>query len=432
MKNIVIIAYEFYPTNSGGSHRPFRIAQFLKNQNYNPIVLSSLDASLREKEDTSLKKLLDDSHLDVRYLPIKPEDIFSKVSKSYYINIVDDVYRRWKLSLLKEIKSILSQQKIDAFYVTAPPFSIGNLVKDLKKITNTPVLLDMRDAWSQWNVFPYPSKLHYRLTLKKERRVLELADHVLVTSQVTIQDFQRIHPNIDESKYVYLPNSFDNYQKVGLIASSDKIKIGYVGSFYYSPISEVLRLKPWHKKKPYQWFQYTPVKEYWKYRSPFYFLKALVSLLEEDPELKERIEINFAGNTPQWLLEMIEGFGLKSIIKHHGILKKEEVIAFQMDQDYLLLTSSKREELKDYSIAGKTFEYFSLQKPILAFVTNGAQKDILEPSKLATVFNPDNLTEQMDLLREVLTNKQVLKPNLDYINQFLTANALKPLLKCID
>jgi hypothetical protein len=72
---------------------------------------------------------------------------------------------------------------------------------------------------------------------------------------------------------------------------------------------------------------------------------------------------------------------------------------------------------RDYSIAGKTFEYFKAQKPILAFVTNGAQKDILKDSGIALILDPDNTTEAVSIVKDFFEGKKNLSPNLRFINK---------------
>ena len=80
---ILIVAYEFYPTNTGGSHRPFRIANFLKQNGIEPIVISGKDQNLEQNFDPSLESILSESNLDCTQIPLKKEGRWSKISKSY-------------------------------------------------------------------------------------------------------------------------------------------------------------------------------------------------------------------------------------------------------------------------------------------------------------------------------------------------------------
>ncbi|MEI2750066.1 MAG: hypothetical protein V9E88_15060 [Ferruginibacter sp.] len=87
--------------------------------------------------------------------------------------------------------------------------------------------------------------------------------------------------------------------------------------------------------------------------------------------------------------DQIKEFGLEQYCFHHGYMDHSAVITFQESCDALLLTSAKVLGGEDYSIAGKTFEYFTIGKPIVGFVCDGAQKDILEESGMSLICNPD-------------------------------------------
>ncbi len=432
MKNVIIIAYEFYPINSGGSHRPYRMAKYFKENNINPIIITAQDDVLQSKYDESLE--YKNKGFEIYKTPLEKEGGYSKISKRYYVNIVDDIYLRWKRSLLLTVQEIILSRKVDAVLITCPPFSLTQVLADLKKSLDIPLLLDMRDAWSQWNVSPYATKIHYLLTLSKERKALTLADNVLVTSKVTLQDFIKNHPSVERNKFIYVPNSFDDFEIVPNKEKSSKesLNIGYVGSFYYNPFSDELLQSKWYKRKVYQWFQYVPEIEEWKYRSPFYFFQTLALVFNKRPDLRGKVKVNLVGELPLWLSNMIDEFKLSSIVTHHGRLAKDKVVEFQQEQDLLLLTSSKRDKGLDYSIAGKTFEYFSLKKTILAFVNEGAQKDILKESELAVLFTPDNLEKNATVLISMFDNNTELQPNVIKLAKYKTIEVLKPLLKLIE
>ena len=101
---------------------------------------------------------------------------------------------------------------------------------------------------------------------------------------------------------------------------------------------------------------------------------------------------------------MIRKFGLEEQVDLIGELSHHDSLLFQQQCDALLITSAKQLGGRDYSIAGKTFEYLQMQKTIIAFVCEGAQKDLLEEAGTAMICDPDNTEEAVvqlhDLLRE--------------------------------
>ena len=131
---------------------------------------------------------------------------------------------------------------------------------------------------------------------------------------------------------------------------------------------------PWFKKSLHRMPHYVPRKEDWLYRSPHFFFSAIKKLITLNPEDLNKIEIRFAGKTPNWLIQQIEVFGLTDLCKHFGYMNHSQVIEFQNNCDALLITSSKVIGGRDYSIAGKTYEYFTIGKPIIAFVCEAILK----------------------------------------------------------
>ena len=127
------------------------------------------------------------------------------------------------------------------------------------------------------------------------------------------------------------------------------------------------------------------------------------------------MQIKFAGKKEEWLEKMIKDFNLEDNVHLIGNLSHTDSLQFQQSCDALLITSSKLIGGSDYSIAGKTFEYFKLKKPIISFVCDGAQKDILEKSGLALICDPDNVEESANNIKNLFEHKIHFDPNDDFL-----------------
>jgi hypothetical protein len=436
--NLLIIAHQFPPLNTGGSHRPFKFAKHLPSFGVTPFVVTP-KASLHgsAKLDKSLLNEVTDEISIIRtdLEAIKKADRFAD---SYYFNIVDIHAGKWKSYLFEAIEKLLQTTKIDACFITAPPFSMAKLGIEIKEKFQLPYILDMRDAWSHWVVTPYASYWHYRKTLQLERKALSAADAIVVTSPQTIQDFQQLHPNIPKERFHLITNAYDeeppNYSDLMPIEKATlerPIRIGYVGSFYYTPYQRKLMFDPWWKKKPHQYLQYTPRKEDWLYRSPYFFFQALAKLKENESNLSDLLEVDFIGHIPDWLESMIQDFGLTDLVNLNGPKSHAEALAFQAECDALLITSAKVVGGRDYSIAGKTFEYICKKKPILAFVCEGAQKDLLEETGLSISCPPDNPLKSAEILSDLINGKLKLKPNQKYIKSLHIKETTKKLAELL-
>lgn len=425
MKKILFISYEFPPLKVGGVYRPLGFIKYLKEFGYEPIILtldleSIIHASNRPDLDYALGKEIIEQHKIIR-IPSKLKATSSSKTINFmniYFNPTGREASGWKENFNKYASDIIHREKPVLIFVTAPPFSVISLANELAKKHDLPLVVDLRDAWSNWVVGPYASYFHYLRVFWAERKILRVADKIVVTSKQTIADFKNLHSVIANSKYHYIPNGYDGELNtwVNELGVKKEIVIGYVGSFYYSPSARKNLLTSWYKKRGHNILQYTPNIQDWLYRSPFYFFKAISQLFILHPDLKDKLKVKFAGSKPKWLDEMVKEFALENTVEFLGVLPHTESIAFQRNTDLLLITSSKVIDGLDYSIAGKTYEYFQNQKPILAFVCEGAQKEILEESGMAIICDPDNIEKSAQTLFNALAGKVKLNPNITFLN----------------
>lgn len=163
--------------------------------------------------------------------------------------------------------------------------------------------------------------------------------------------------------------------------------------------------------------QYAPRREDWLYRSPYFFFKAVRRLFELRPALKPRVRLRFAGHKPDWIDAQVHEFGLADNVEFLGFLTHDAVLDFQRTCDALLVTSSKVLGGQDYSIAGKTFEYFTFRKPIIGFVTAGAQKDELSQSGMALICDPDDTDAAATSLADLIDGRVSFPPDAAFLAQ---------------
>lgn len=425
---IALIAHDFPPYNVGGSQRPYLMAKALATAGFNVVVFTLFEKHYSKEKlnfEYEFKKF---NNIKIIRTDIKIKDK-KKRKESHYLNLVDDIGGRWFAYLTSAIESEHAIEKFNLFLVTSPPFSVAKIALKLSKNFNLPFIFDMRDAWSQWILAPYASYFHYWLTKRLERRVLKKAKFVLHVSNQQLNDLKGIHKNVDFSKFLYVPNCFVDFKSTSSDQNGEKLRIVYTGSFYYNPYSQSLQNLPWYKKKWYQWLQYLPRKEDWSYRSPIYFFKILNEIRNKDNNFLKNIEVVFAGDKPDWFDYEVQKMNLECCIKHLGFISKKEIEELLHTADYLLITSSKVVGGREYSAAGKTFEYMSFLKPLIGVVCEGEQKDLLSKMGSAIILNPDNVAESAEKLTGNLKITTPLKPNLDFYSNFRFPNNFNPLIK---
>jgi hypothetical protein len=425
MKNILFVSYEFPPLRLGGVFRSLAFVKYLRDFGINPVVITldpkTYNISFEEYAvDEGLgKEVIENA--DMELIPSSSLVAAGKGKLKNFTDIFFSIHGRegkaWKPFVNERIGAIIEKYSPVAIYVTTPPISVIPLFEDIAKAYKLPLIVDFRDAWSQWRVAPYATRLHYWLTLYYERKYLEGAAAVIGTSNQTLSDFKSLHSHVPSQKFHYIPNGYDAdlAEWTPVAAHKDQYTIGYVGSFYYSPESTAEVFKPWWKKKGHRMLQYVPDKQDWLYRSPYFFFKALRQLFDAYPEWQKKIKVQFVGKVPDWLKAMIEEFSLQENIELLGLMNHKDALAFQRSVDALLITSAKRFKKPDYSIAGKTFEYFQMQKPILGFVCEGSQKEILEQSGTTLICDPDNAAESARSIVGLFNDEIRLQPDIGFL-----------------
>jgi len=423
MTNILFIAFQFPPLNEGGVFRPLAFVRYLPQFGINPIVItlhkdSFKDVYVAHSCDESLgKEVIEQTTM----VPI-PADKPLKRSRlrtftSIYFTIHGNEVNHWEKPFFEKMEEVVKQYAPKAIFATVPPFSVLPLADKLAARFNLPLVLDFRDAWSQWRMVPYGTYLHYLRTLQFEKKYLSRADAIVATSLQTLDDFKRLHTGVPAKKFHYIPNGYTGalnaWQPID--PGKQEFTIGYVGSFYFSPDARSQMLTPWWRKKGHRMLQYIPHKQDWLYRSPYFFFKALRQLIDTDTALGKRIRVKFVGKKPDWLMEMIRSFGLEDQVSLLGEFPHKQSLQFQQECDALLITSAKQMKGKDYSIAGKTFEYLQMQRPVIAFVCEGSQKDLLSDAGTALICDPDNTEQSVQYISRLFKGALALQPNKPFL-----------------
>ncbi len=444
MTEIFFIAYQFPPLNVGGVFRPLKFVKYFNDFGIKPVVFSlspECYPKIYENKKPDYNLLTEINHVEKEIIYVKTDNLLVarknklQTFSQIYFNLTKGTeHKKWEKHFFKAAENALKNHKPEIIIVTAPPFGVVELAVKLSKKTGIPLIIDMRDSLSMWVSQPFGSYFHYKLTLRKEKKWFNHAKKVIAVTKQMVNDWKTVHPKIPDSKFSVIPNGFDrevDFSDLIIKPEKEKITIGYIGSFYYNPNTRKQMFTPWYKKRLHRKLQYTPRKEDWLYRSPYFLFKTLYLLFKKHPELKNKIKIKFAGVKPDWLESMITDFEMKENTEHTGFLNHKEIYGFQKNCDLMLATSAKVINGEDYCIAGKTFDYIAMQKPILAFVTNGAQKNFIENSGTGIICNPDDTENSVNKLKNIFENGITLKPNKDFIEKHHRKTLTKELVKII-
>lgn len=425
---LLMLAFDFPPLATVGVHRSVRLARHLPEHGIRPVVITSDRESLRAWSGRELDETLVDElppDLTVYRVPCpRPAGARLRLVRrlQHFFSSGEDIGRRWAPQLTAMWDRAVAEIKPSALYVTAPPFSIVPYTLTLARRSGLPLIIDFRDAWSQWCHSANPTWWHYRAKLRAERACVEGAQAILGVTRQLLEDLRRVHPHVDASKFHAVPSGFDDAAAAPAFAEASAGKpdsrdragdparpfvIGYVGSFYYSPGMRASVMEPWWRKRPAHWLQYHPRQEDWLYRSPHFFFRALAHLLDQRPELRRHVRVKFVGDPQDWLDRQALEFGLHDVVEQLGRLPHAACLEFESRCDALLVTSMKVIGGRDYCIAGKTFEYLAAARPILGIVTEGEQRDFLVSSGAAVVGDADDIAGSARAIEQIVAGQFV-------------------------
>lgn len=429
-KRVLFIAYEYPPLGGAGVRRSLIFSKYLSEFGIEPVILTTDLASLQRDKGAIVDSTLlqEVPHgLIIERIPTAAPRLKVRGKLGIWMNsffvLTDTSAARWQTAVRQRLPELITKYRPRAIYVTLPPFSMASLASSFGEQTKLPVLLDFRDSWSQCGFIPFMSWIHYRSVLRLERDCLSRATAVVCVTDQIKRDMLAAQPSVDATKFCVIPNGFDGEIPTAVHNSlssdqTDPYVIGHVGSFYYSPAARQAMLDPWWRRKPTRWTHFSPRKEDWLYRSPYFFFRALVKLFQQKPVLRKRIRVRFVGAHPQWLREQVVEFKLQDVVEFLGYLSHQDCLAFQASCDCLLITSAKVIGGEDYCISSKTFEYIGTGKPVLAVVAPGAQRDFLVSCGMAQVCDPDDSAATAVEIEKLILGQIKLQPDRRYLAGF--------------
>lgn len=244
----------------------------------------------------------------------------------------------WYFPAKKKARQLLKREKFDALITVSLPFTghlIGLRLRNLKGFVNVlPIwLADVGDPFSLQAKPLNNSFLYGKISRRLERKVLENADAVTVTTAFTLQKYREQFGEKSVAKMRVVPPLLHPALPISNRPPStahrpSSIKIGYFGALYALV------------------------------RTPDAFLDLLEKSFALRPELRERLEVHFYGEI---FPEFFEKLSAQPAVRLHGLRAREEVQAAVREMDILLNIGNTT----DFQLPSKAVEYLASGKPIL-------------------------------------------------------------------
>ncbi|MEZ7499726.1 glycosyltransferase family 4 protein [Flavobacterium sp. Arc3] len=424
-KKVLIITYYWPPAGGPGVQRWLKFVKYLpdfgiqpivyipENPTY-PIVDENLVKEVSDKAIVLKQKIFEPYQLASFFSKNKTKKISSGIipnqKKQSFIDklfllirgnlFIPDARFLWVKPSISYLEKYIVENNIDTIVTSGPPHSLHLIGLGLKKKLDLKWFADFRDPWTtigyhkSLRLSNYATKKHKML----ERKVLNTADTIIVTSKTTKTEFEAI----TRKPIAVITNGYD-VENIETQPLDNKFSLAHIGSF----LSE---------------------------RNPMILWESFVELIKDIPEFKSHLEIKLIGAVSQEVLETISQFGLNPYLNNLGYVSHEEAIAHQRKSQVLLLIEIDSEDTKSI-IPGKLFEYMVSNRPIVAIgpkssdfaeiITNtntGVFFDYSEKVKLKSVI--------LDFYNQFLQGK--LQANGVGLQQYSRKNLTKELVKLLN
>ncbi len=357
MKRVLIVTYHWPPSGGIGVLRCLKIAKYLRNFGWEPVIYAPLNAQYEYIDNTNIKDIPENITV-LRHKIFEPFNLFKKLSgrkktdsaNPVYISdrkkglvdkfaiwvranyFIPDARALWIKPSVKYLTKYLETNPVDAIFSDGPPHTNTVIAMRLSQKFGIPWLADFQDPWTQvdyYTMFPISKradKIHHRL----EQEVFASAYKITIASPTWAADLESIGAfDVSPVFYGYDDDDYKNIQ----IAETNEFSIAHAG---------VLGVD----------------------RKPGTLLKVLADIKNENPAFADALRIKFAGQVDYTIEQQISQLGLSNNYIAYGKITRPKAIEIVFNSQILLLPLNKANNAKG-RIPGKLFELLRANKTIL-------------------------------------------------------------------
>ncbi|MDO6487703.1 glycosyltransferase [Colwellia sp. 6_MG-2023] len=399
-KTILMIAFEFPPSNGASVPRIESFYRYLKAWGWKVIVLTAKPHAYVNKDNTYTDST-DDLIFRTTALDVQRQLSF----KGKYLEVMATPDRwglTWIPSAIAKGRTLIKKYQPDVIWSSSPIPSTHFIANKLSKGSHIPWVADYRDPFHYMNgtAGKWLDKFHKRI----DQTTLNNASHITFATSAVRDLYEQKYQEIITKKNTVIENGYDeaNFEKLATLKNKATPFAEQKFTLYYSGVLYANGRDP------------VPVF------NAISRLKALGHISNNDFELI----FQGAGNGEDFN-DLISELNIQNMVKFISPVPFLNALNNMINADALLLIQDKR---FNKQIPGKIYEYLRTNKPLLVKAdTNG------ETYKLATQFKNvhiGNTTEeiQSSVLTLILKDKIISERSLDNYNRKGKAKILESLL----
>jgi glycosyltransferase involved in cell wall biosynthesis len=367
-KKVLIISYYWPPSGGIGVLRCLKIAKYLRQFGWEPIVYTAKDAHYPGHDESNFKDI--PPGMTVLKQPIIEPYAFYKrfTGKAAEANVNNDLVAATDAGSLKHKISVfirsnffipdaralwikpsvrflvdwLKENPVDAIFSDGPPHSNTMIACRVKQATGLPWLADFQDPWTQVDYYqrliltPWADQKHRRL----EQEALRTADRTVIVSETWKHDLAKIGGR----RISVIPWGFDEDDFRGLNFAPDwKCTLTHPGLIGDD-------------------------------RNPEQLFAAMAELAAQVPQFKDLFRLQLMGQVAKSVENAWQKYGVGSMVQQMGQVKREEALKAVFNSQVLLLLLNKADNAQG-RIPGKLFEYLASRRPVICLGPPGSDVD---------------------------------------------------------
>ncbi len=403
-KYVLFVTYYFPPAGGPGVQRILKYIKYLGEYGWTPIMLVPQDPQYQARDESLVKELPSD--LIIYRAPIfEPYDHYRRFTGkakgvSLDVNVIKeegakrsmsesiaefirgtffipDARIGWYRSAVAEGKKILAKYPIKAIYSSSPPYTPALIARSLAGHSGLPWIAGFRDPWTGFHNTPNRWWLPRKIDKRLEHSVFQRSKIVEVAWKGIAEDALQKYPDLQQEKFVHIPNGFDNADfperdiRVRAIPpKNEKFTITYSGSLY-GP------------------------------RNPLSFLKAVELLIASNRIDPAKLTLRFVGRFGAEIHEMLSRKMIAPLVEKMDYVPHAEAVELLQKSDALLLIVDDVPTIASI-VPGKVYEYLGAMRPLIAIApVQSAIAELLAETHAGRAVDQSDIPGQADLISEL-------------------------------